>query len=98
MDRSVLLLRVRQFGAFVFGVWVLLWTARAVGWATGLDGAPMDVLMGVFAVAGVATGVAWARDIESSPARGQSASARWGTVLGIFLGVAAGFLMAKLVG
>lgn len=98
VNRSAFLFRVRQFGAFVFGVWVLLLAARAVGWATGLDGTPMIVLMGVFAVAGVATGIAWARDVESSPAGGQSASTRWGTALGVLLAVVAGYVAAKLVG
>ncbi|MBJ7330666.1 MAG: hypothetical protein JHC95_12275 [Solirubrobacteraceae bacterium] len=98
MIRSALPLRVRQVGAFLVGVWAMLWAARAVRWATGLDGALMNVLIGVFLVVGVVVGLIWAREVESLPAGGQSATARWGTVVGILLAVAAGFVAAKLVG
>lgn len=98
MNRSVVLFRVRQVGAFLVGVWAMLLAARAIRWATGLDGVLMSVLAGVFLVLGVVVGLISARDVEPVRTGGQSTTARWGTVLGILLAVAAGFVAAKLVG
>ncbi len=98
MNRSALFFRIRQFGAVLGGVWLSLWAARAVQWATGLDGALMTVLAAACAVAGVVFGVSWAREVEPSPAGERSAGARWGRVLAILLAGAAGFVAARLVG